>query len=71
MLLFHGLTSGDPEHPHHPEDGGIDWHQIRLHLLQGDAHNGQEDDRHVQLVPTENINREEFSRDVNLDFTDR
>lgn len=45
-------TSRYPEHPHDPDDGGVDWERgVDLDFLQGDAHHGQQHDGQVQLVP--------------------
>lgn len=45
-------TSGYPEHPHDADDGGVDGQgSVHLDLLQRDAHDGQQNDGQVQLVP--------------------
>jgi len=45
-------TSCYPQHPHDPDDGGVDGQRrAHLQLLQGDAHDGQRHDADVQLVP--------------------
>ena len=44
-------TSRDSQNSHDPHDGGVDGHQVRLHLLQHDAEDGEEHDADVQLVP--------------------
>lgn len=47
-------TSGYPEHPHNADDGWVDREgRVDLDLLQGDSHDGQEDNGQVQLVPSE------------------
>lgn len=43
---------GDPEDPHHADDGGVDGEHLALDLLQSDADDGEEDNGHVQLVPS-------------------
>ena len=45
-------TSRDPHDPHHSQDRRIDWQErLRLELLEDDAHDGEEDDNDVELVP--------------------
>lgn len=44
-------TSRDPQHSHDADDGGVDGQGGLLYLLQGDAHDGQQHDDQVQLVP--------------------
>lgn len=45
-------TSGDTQHPHDADDGGVDRQRgVHLDLLQRDAHDGQQHDGQVQLVP--------------------
>lgn len=47
-----GPTSSNAEHPHDTDDGGVDGQRsIDLNLLQRDAHDGQEHNSQVQLVP--------------------
>lgn len=48
----HLFTSCNPEHPHDPHDCRVHWHEVRLELLEDDAQDGEEDDGHVQLVPS-------------------
>ena len=46
------LTSGNTQHPHDADDGGVDGQRgIDLNLLQCDAHDGQQHNGQVQLVP--------------------
>lgn len=48
------LTSGNTQHPHDADDGGVDGQRgIDLNLLQCDAHDGQQHNGQVQLVPPE------------------
>ena len=44
-------TSSNAEHPHDADDGGVDGDDVGPHLLQDDAHDGEDDDEDVQLVP--------------------
>lgn len=45
-------TTGDAEHTHDADDGGVDGQgSVHLNFLQRNAHDGQEDDGQVQLVP--------------------
>lgn len=45
-------TAGDAEHTHDADDGGVDGQRgVHLNLLQRDAHDGQQDNGQVQLVP--------------------
>lgn len=45
-------TAGDAEHTHDADDGGVDGQgRVHLDLLQRDAHDGQQHDGQVQLVP--------------------
>ena len=46
------LTPGNAQHPHDADDGGVDGQgRIDLDLLQRDAHDRQQHDGQVQLVP--------------------
>lgn len=46
------LTPGDAQNPHDADDGGVDGQRrIDLDLLQSDAHDRQQHDGQVQLVP--------------------
>lgn len=44
-------TSCDPQHSHDADDGGVDGQRSLLNLLQSDAHDGQQHDDQIQLVP--------------------
>lgn len=45
-------TSGDPHDPHHSQDRRIYGQELlRLELLEDDAHDREEDDDDVELVP--------------------
>lgn len=45
-------TAGNAQHTHDADDGGVDGQgRVHLDLLQCDAHDGQQDDGQVQLVP--------------------
>ena len=44
-------TSGDTENTHDSHDGRINWNEIRFHLFENDADDGQDDDADIQLVP--------------------
>lgn len=45
-------TTGDTKHTHDADDGGVDGKgSVHLNLLQRNAHDGQEDNGQVQLVP--------------------
>ena len=43
---------GNPEHPHHPDDGGVDGELLALYLLKRDAYERQDHYGDVQLVPS-------------------
>lgn len=46
------LTPGDAQDPHDSDDGGVDGQRcVDLNLLQRDAHDRQQHDGQVQLVP--------------------
>ena len=45
-------TSGNAQHPHDADDGGVDGQRgVDLNFLQRDAHDGQQHNGQVQLVP--------------------
>lgn len=45
-------TSSNPQHSHDANDGGVDGQgSVDLNLLQSDAHDGQQHDGQIQLVP--------------------
>lgn len=45
-------TSCNPQHSHDADDGGVDGQgSVDLDLLQSDAHDGQQHDGQIQLVP--------------------
>lgn len=44
-------TSCDPQHSHDADDGGVDGQRVAIDLLQSDAHDGQQHDGQIQLVP--------------------
>jgi hypothetical protein len=45
-------TSRDPQHSHHANDGRVDRNYIIFHLFQDDTDDRQDDNRHIQLVPS-------------------
>ena len=53
------LTSGYSQHSHDADDGGVDGQEVSLDDLQDDAHNGQDDDEEVKLVPSARGNAKE------------
>ena len=56
-------TAGDAEDTHDSDDGGVDGQcRVHLNLLQGDAHDGQQDDGQVQLVPPGWVGRQGSAR---------
>lgn len=44
-------TSCDSQHSHDADNGGVDGQRSLLNLLQSDAHDGQQHDDQIQLVP--------------------
>ena len=45
-------TSGDAEDAHDSDDSRVDGDHIGLHFLEDDAGDGEDDDGHVQLIPS-------------------
>lgn len=44
-------TSCDPQHSHDADDGRVDGQSVAINLFQNDAHDGQQHDGQIQLVP--------------------
>ncbi len=62
-------TSCDPQHSHDTDDGGVDRQGIvDLYLLQSDAHDGQQHDGQIQLVPPTYTHRHTHTSVPSTDF---
>ncbi len=44
-------TSSYPQHSHDADDGGVNRQRSLFNLLQSDAHDGEQHDDQIQLVP--------------------
>lgn len=46
------LTPGNTQHPHDPDDSGVNWESsIDFNLFQRDAHDRQQHNGQIELVP--------------------